>query len=125
MARASRMLFYTHEHEWVITPTSTPWAPWCVVRADHKYAERALVGGVLVNVIEQIDLHLPGPDGDELEAFDRARRSLIAEEDPGWTRRSCSRREGEVNGTILSRSEALQCSGPGGVMRDPRLGSVA
>jgi hypothetical protein len=85
MARAARIYFYKHGYEWVITPTSMPWAPRCIVRADHKYAERALVGGVQVNVIEQIDLHLPGPDGDEPEAFDRARRYLMAEEDPGWT----------------------------------------
>jgi hypothetical protein len=49
------------------------------VPADHKYAGRALVGGVLAHVIEQLDLHLPEPDGDELASLDRARQALLAE----------------------------------------------
>ena len=70
---------YTHAYERALTATSTPWAPWYVVPADHKYAGRALVGGVLAHVIEQLDLHLPEPDGDELASLDRARQALLAE----------------------------------------------
>jgi PPK2 family polyphosphate:nucleotide phosphotransferase len=70
---------YTHAYERAITATSTSWAPWYVVPADHKYAERALVGGILAHVIEQLDLHLPEPDGEELAALDRARKALLAE----------------------------------------------
>ena len=38
---------YQAAYEDAIEATSTPWAPWYVVPADHKYAARALVGGSL------------------------------------------------------------------------------
>ena len=70
---------YRAAYEEAITATSTPWAPWYVVPADHKYALRALVGGILVDAIDQMDLHLPvlGPDG--LRELERARAGLRAE----------------------------------------------
>jgi hypothetical protein len=49
------------------------------VPADHKYAARALVGGVLAHVIEQLDLHLPEAGAAERAALDQARQSLLAE----------------------------------------------
>jgi PPK2 family polyphosphate:nucleotide phosphotransferase len=70
---------YHAAYEEALTATSTPWAPWYVVPADHKYALRALVGGILVHTIDQLDLHVPelGPDG--LQALERARTKLLAE----------------------------------------------
>jgi PPK2 family polyphosphate:nucleotide phosphotransferase len=70
---------YRAAYEEALTATSTPWAPWYVVPADHKYALRALVGGILVHTIDQLDLHVPelGPDG--LQALERARTKLLAE----------------------------------------------
>ena len=70
---------YQAAYEEALTATSTPWAPWYVVPADHKYALRALVGGIVVDVIDGMDLHRPevGPVG--LEAVADARRRLLAE----------------------------------------------
>ncbi len=70
---------YRAAYEEALTATSTRWAPWYVVPADHKYALRALVGGILVHTIDDLDLHLPelGPDG--LKALDQARSQLLAE----------------------------------------------
>jgi PPK2 family polyphosphate:nucleotide phosphotransferase len=70
---------YQQAFDTMLTKTSTRWAPWYVVPADHKYAGRALVGGVLAHVIEQLDLHLPEPGGDERAALDRARQALLAD----------------------------------------------
>jgi polyphosphate kinase 2 (PPK2 family) len=70
---------YMRAYEKAITATSTPWAPWYVVPADHKYAARALVGGVLVHVIYQLDLHLPEGDAAGQVALDQARQALLAE----------------------------------------------
>jgi PPK2 family polyphosphate:nucleotide phosphotransferase len=70
---------YMHAYEAAITATSTPWAPWYVVPADHKYAARALVGGVLAHAIEQLDLHLPQVDAAGRTAIDQARQELLAE----------------------------------------------
>ena len=70
---------YRAAYEEALTATSTPWAPWYVVPADHKYALRALVGGILVHTIDGLDLRMPelGPDG--LKALDQARSQLLAE----------------------------------------------
>lgn len=70
---------YTHAYEKMITATSTPWAPWYVVPADHKYAARALVGGILTHVIESLDLHLPVVDTARRTELDRARKALERE----------------------------------------------
>jgi PPK2 family polyphosphate:nucleotide phosphotransferase len=69
---------YRVAYEEAITATSTAWAPWYVVPADHKYALRALVGGVLVDTIDQLDLRLPEPDDPQL--LERARAELLADE---------------------------------------------
>jgi len=50
---------YRDAYEALISTTSTSWAPWYVVPADHKYAMRALVAGVLAHTIEELDLHMP------------------------------------------------------------------
>jgi polyphosphate kinase 2 (PPK2 family) len=70
---------YQLAYETAITETSTPWAPWYVVPADHKYAARALVGGILTHVIEQLDLQLPALDREGRASLEEARRSLLAE----------------------------------------------
>jgi PPK2 family polyphosphate:nucleotide phosphotransferase len=70
---------YQRAYEQAITATSTPWAPWFVVPADHKYAMRALVGGILVHVIDQLDLHLPKVNGARRAELEAARQALLAE----------------------------------------------
>ncbi len=74
---------YWHEYraayEEALTATSTPWAPWYVVPADHKYALRALVGGIVVDGIDQMDLEPPWISTDEREAMARAKAELLAE----------------------------------------------
>ena len=70
---------YRAAYEEAISATSTPWAPWYVVPADHKYALRPLVGGLLVHTIDEIDLRLPEVGPDELQALARARDELRAE----------------------------------------------
>jgi PPK2 family polyphosphate:nucleotide phosphotransferase len=70
---------YLDAYEEALTATSTPWAPWHVVPADHKYALRALVGGIVVDAIDNLDLRPPVPPPGELDALDAARRQLLAE----------------------------------------------
>jgi PPK2 family polyphosphate:nucleotide phosphotransferase len=72
---------YQRAYEQAITATSTPWAPWFVVPADHKYAMRALVGGILVHVIDQLDLHLPEVSSEGRVAIEAARQALLADAD--------------------------------------------
>jgi PPK2 family polyphosphate:nucleotide phosphotransferase len=70
---------YLSAYEEAITATSTPWAPWYVVPADHKYALRALVGGILVDAVAQMDLAVPEVGPDERAQLAQARAQLLAE----------------------------------------------
>jgi PPK2 family polyphosphate:nucleotide phosphotransferase len=70
---------YQAAYEEALTATSTPWARWHVVPADHKYALRALVGGIIVNTIDEMDLRPPQLDGDDRQALARAKDELLAE----------------------------------------------
>ncbi len=70
---------YQSAYEEAITQTSTPWAPWYVVPADHKYELRALVGGIVVDAIDQLDLRAPAVDPSQTDALDAARRTLMSE----------------------------------------------
>jgi PPK2 family polyphosphate:nucleotide phosphotransferase len=70
---------YQSAYEEALSATSTTWAPWYVVPADHKYALRALVGGIIVDVIDQLGLKAPVVSGDSMEALGIARDELLAE----------------------------------------------
>jgi PPK2 family polyphosphate:nucleotide phosphotransferase len=47
-----------------ISATSTRWAPWYVVPADHKWAASLAVASVLVHVLEVMDPKIPEPVDD-------------------------------------------------------------
>ncbi len=40
---------------------STPWAPWTVVPADHKWYRNLVVARAVVAALERLDLRFPGP----------------------------------------------------------------
>jgi PPK2 family polyphosphate:nucleotide phosphotransferase len=70
---------YQAAYEKALSATSTPWAPWYVVPADHKYALRALVGGVVVDAIDHLDLSYPEVDPTQADARAQARAQLLSE----------------------------------------------
>ena len=65
--------------EQAITATSTPWAPWHVIPADHKPLMRALAARVIVEAVHSLDLRVPEPTPEQREANERARAQLEAE----------------------------------------------
>ena len=67
---------YRDAYEAALTATSTEWAPWFVVPADHKHRARALVGGILVDAVDALDLRLPKLSAEERRELEHARRSL-------------------------------------------------
>jgi PPK2 family polyphosphate:nucleotide phosphotransferase len=69
---------YMRAYEAMITATSTSWAPWYVVPADRKYESRAIVGGILADVIGGLDLALPQATGEQAAALEQAKRALEA-----------------------------------------------
>jgi PPK2 family polyphosphate:nucleotide phosphotransferase len=69
---------YRDAYEAALTATSTRWAPWHVVPADHKHRARALVGGILVESIDGLDLRPPEISAADRRELEQARRSLGA-----------------------------------------------
>ncbi len=46
----------------VLTETSSEWAPWYVVPADHNWVRNLAVAELLVDALRTIDPRLPAPD---------------------------------------------------------------
>ena len=58
--------------------TSTPWAPWWVIPADHKWVSRALVGGIITHTIQRLGLKRPAVTPEQHRLIARAKRELEA-----------------------------------------------
>ena len=70
---------YMQAFEEAITATSTPWAPWYVIPADHKPVTQAMVAAILVDTIGSLDLSWPEVSEQARCANAEARRQLAAE----------------------------------------------
>jgi PPK2 family polyphosphate:nucleotide phosphotransferase len=73
---------YMTAFEEAISATSTSWAPWYVIPADHKPLMRALAAAVIVEAVNSLDLRVPEPTAEQHEANERARAELEAEASP-------------------------------------------
>ena len=71
---------YMTAFDQALTATSTPWAPWYVIPADHKWLTQALVATILVDTIAGLDLRWPEVSERAHRANVEARRLLDAEE---------------------------------------------
>ena len=70
---------YQHAYEQAINATAAPHAPWYIIPADQQWESRALVGRLLKERLEQLDLQHPKlAPGAEQELI-TARASLLAE----------------------------------------------
>jgi PPK2 family polyphosphate:nucleotide phosphotransferase len=67
----------------MLTHTSTQWAPWHVIPADHKWFARIAVGAVLVQTLMEIDPQYPTADPQARRALQEARAKLEAEAPKG------------------------------------------
>jgi PPK2 family polyphosphate:nucleotide phosphotransferase len=79
VAERARWDDYMTAFDQALTATSTPWAPWYVIPADHKWLTQALVAAVLVDTIRGVGLRWPEVSAEEHEANLEARRQLEAE----------------------------------------------
>jgi PPK2 family polyphosphate:nucleotide phosphotransferase len=70
---------YMGAFEDALTATSTPWAPWYVIPADHKRLTQALVALVLIEKLRLLDLRWPEVSPAEHAANLAARAVLDAE----------------------------------------------
>jgi PPK2 family polyphosphate:nucleotide phosphotransferase len=67
---------YQHAYENVLQHTSTPWAPWWVIPANHKWVMRALVAGILTRSIVQLGDRPPELSPAQRRRLSAARRQL-------------------------------------------------
>jgi len=67
---------YMAAYEDMIRHTATPWAPWYVVPADHKWFTRIVVAAAIVDTLEGLNLSYPKVDPQKHQQLEEARRSL-------------------------------------------------
>jgi PPK2 family polyphosphate:nucleotide phosphotransferase len=70
---------YQKAFEEMLNHTSTGWAPWYVVPADHKWFARLATAAIVANALAGIDPQYPQPSPDFLNEMDEARRELLKE----------------------------------------------
>jgi PPK2 family polyphosphate:nucleotide phosphotransferase len=70
---------YIEAYEEALAATSTKWAPWYVVPADHKWITRAIVADVITTTLRDLDLEYPRMTDENLKELADARRQLEAE----------------------------------------------
>jgi PPK2 family polyphosphate:nucleotide phosphotransferase len=70
---------YMQAYEDAITATSTEWAPWYVLPADHKPVMQAMTAAILVDTINRLDLQWPTVSDGDRAANALARQQLESE----------------------------------------------
>ena len=70
---------YQQAFDSMLTQTSTRWAPWYVVPADHKWFSRLATAAVLVTGLRAINPGYPAADPAEREEMTKVRAELAAE----------------------------------------------
>ncbi|MFZ1922699.1 MAG: polyphosphate kinase 2 family protein [Xanthobacteraceae bacterium] len=70
---------YMAAYQDMIRETSTDYAPWYVVPADHKHVAWVVVSAAIIEAIEKLKLEYPTVTGKALSALKEAERTLKAE----------------------------------------------
>ena len=55
---------YQKAYEDALTECSTPWAPWYVIPANHKWFRNVAVSHIIVEILEEMDMKFPLPSID-------------------------------------------------------------
>jgi PPK2 family polyphosphate:nucleotide phosphotransferase len=58
---------YVKAYEDAISKTSTDWAPWYIVPANRKWYRNLVVGTVIIEALENLNMHYPEPEFDPAE----------------------------------------------------------
>lgn len=70
---------YMEAYEEAISATSTEWAPWHIIPADHKWATRAIVADIITQTLEDLDLKYPEVGEEQRAVLAEARKKLEEE----------------------------------------------
>jgi PPK2 family polyphosphate:nucleotide phosphotransferase len=71
---------YMAAYEAAIRATATPWAPWYVVPADHKWFTRLVVASAVIEALEELQPEFPTLDGTKRRELLTMRQVLIDED---------------------------------------------
>jgi len=71
---------YMDAYQECLEETSTKWAPWYIIPADHKWVSRALVANILVHTIHALGLSWPKVTDEQKRQIKEAKAKLEAEE---------------------------------------------
>jgi PPK2 family polyphosphate:nucleotide phosphotransferase len=69
---------YQKAFEDALQHTSTRWAPWWVIPADHKWVTRAIVGSVVTQAIRGLGLKRPALNAEQKRQLAAAKKQLMA-----------------------------------------------
>ncbi len=70
---------YQNAFDEMLSHTSTKWAPWYVIPADHKWFSRMATAAVLVHALADIDPQYPRPTPQLVQEMAEARAALLSE----------------------------------------------
>jgi PPK2 family polyphosphate:nucleotide phosphotransferase len=70
---------YMRAYEDIFTHTSTKWAPWYIIPADHKWFMRLAVAAIIYQTLEDMDLRYPKVSKEQKKELQKARALLLAE----------------------------------------------
>ena len=70
---------YMKAYEEALSATSTKWAPWYIIPANHKWVTRGLVARIVASTSDRLDLRYPEVSPDQETAIEQARKQLEAE----------------------------------------------
>ena len=70
---------YMRAYEDALSATSTEWAAWHVIPADHKWVTRAVVADILTTTIRSLNLAFPEVTAEQRKALDEAKQKLTKE----------------------------------------------
>jgi PPK2 family polyphosphate:nucleotide phosphotransferase len=79
LAERAHWAAYQKAYEDALGATSTKWAPWYVVPADHKWVTRAVVADILTSAIRSLDLEFPEVTPEQRQVLAEARNRLQEE----------------------------------------------
>jgi len=79
---------YRDAYEEMFNHTSTPWAPWYIIPADHKWFTRFAVVSVINHTIEGLNLAYPSVSEEQKAELKKAKEAMEQEEITPSTARS-------------------------------------
>jgi PPK2 family polyphosphate:nucleotide phosphotransferase len=71
---------YMAAFEDALSATSTKWAPWYIIPADHKWVTRAMVALIIADCIRSLDLSYPEVTPEMMQQIEEGKKQLEGEE---------------------------------------------